>query len=241
MLLSKAIHNITKNRFVVPYTPFYRHYPFQGRPSIKSADDRGCVDFELGIFYNRVPKAANSTIVSNLVNTKLGHEIDSPQAKKIFRSPSTLSKYELEQFEGLFKFTVVRDPFSRTLSAFLDKIDRKYNQHHQKVSFKDFLKTLKEGKLHSNLHWAPQSSIFLIPFEKFQFVGRFENLNADLSTIIRHIDNQSAALHSFSRKGPPSTSANEKLRKFYDEECEELVKQMYKQDFALLEYNDSIQ
>ena len=103
MSFSHIFHNITKNRFSVPYTPFYKRYPFAGHASIKSADDRGCVDFELGIFYNRVPKAANSTVVSTLVNKKLGVEVESPKAKKLFRSPSTLSMEEVVDFDRLFK------------------------------------------------------------------------------------------------------------------------------------------
>lgn len=240
MSLSQALNKIVLNKFTVPHCPFYKKYPFQGQASIKSADDRGCVDFELGIFYNRVPKAANSTIVSNLVQTKLGHEIESPQAKKIFRSPSTLSNAEMEKFDDLFKFAVVRDPFSRTLSAYLDKIDRKFNQNGEKVSFKDFLKSLQKDKLHTNLHWAPQTSIFLVPFENFEFIGKFENLNQDLSYIISKIKDEKLS-EDFSRKGPPSTSASDKIRKFYDGECVNIMQQVFAKDFELLDYKNTIE
>lgn len=246
MFYNKTLHNILRNRYVVPHTPFYKRYPFHGSASVKSADDRGCIDFDLGIFYNRTPKAANSTIVSSLVQAKLGTEIASPQAKKVFRSPSTLSNSEVKALDGLFKFALVRDPFSRTLSAYLDKIDRKYNQKEEKVSFKDFLKNLKQGKLHSNLHWAPQTSIMLLPIKEFDFIGKFENLNQDLNFILSRITQSKSATpfinndKNFHRKGPPSTSASDKVKNYYDDECEELVKQLFALDFQILEYPNHI-
>lgn len=239
MSLSKTFNQIVLNKYVVPHRPFYKKYPFQGQASIKSADDRGCVDFELGMFCNRVPKAANSTIISKLVETKYSSERGSRQAKKVFRPPSTLSKAEVEKFSELFKFTVVRDPFSRTLSAYLDKIDRKYNQQGEKISFKAFLQELKAGKLHSNLHWTPQTSLFLIPVDEFDFIGRFENLNNDLSTIIGRIKD-TALQEEFTRKGPPSTSASDKLRKYYDAQCVELMQSLFAKDFELLGYKNTL-
>lgn len=240
MSLKKVVNKIVYNKYTVPLTPFYKKYPFQGHTSARSADDRGCIDFELGIFCNRVPKAANSTIVSNLVQLKLGEEIASPQAKKVFKTPSQLTRGELGRFDTLFKFAVVRDPFSRTLSAYLDKIDRKFNQDGEKISFKDFLKSLKNGKLHTNLHWAPQTSIFLIPFEEFDFVGKFENLNDDLAFIISKIKGKNDADSTFSRKGPPSTSASDKIKKYYDDECIKLMQELFAKDFELLDYKNTI-
>ncbi|WP_185962540.1 sulfotransferase family protein [Thalassomonas sp. M1454] len=238
--MNKVVNKLIYNKYTVSLTPFYKKYPFQGKASIRSADDRGAIDFDLGIFCNRIPKAANSTIVSNLVQLKLGEEIASPQAKKVFTTPSQLKTAELEKFDDLFKFAVVRDPFSRTLSAYLDKIDRKFNQNEEKISFKDFLKSLKAGKLHSNLHWAPQTSILLIPIEEFDFIGKFENLNDDLAFIINKIKGQESTNNDFSRKGPPSTSATDKVKKYYDSECVELMQQMYSKDFELLGYNNTI-
>lgn len=223
----------------MPYRPFYKKYPFQGLSSIKSTDDRGCIDFDLGFFCNRVPKAANSTIVTNLVELKLGNKINSKQSKKIFRTPASLSKQEVQRFEQLFKFAVVRDPFSRTLSAYLDKIDRKYNQKEQKVTFKAFLQSLKAGKLHSNLHWTPQTSLFLIPVEEFDFIGKFENLNTDLSTIIGKIKGETTE-QGFVRAGPSSTSASDKVLKYYDDECVQLMQELFAQDFELLGYKNTL-
>lgn len=244
MSFEKLLGKIIYNRYTVPLTPFYKRHPFLSPVSIKSADNRGCIDFDLGIFCNRVPKAANSTIVSNLVQLKFDKKIVSSQAKKIFRTPSQLNTNELDRFDSLFKFAVVRDPFSRTLSAYLDKIDRKFNQNGEKISFKDFLKSLKGGKLHSNLHWAPQTSIFLIPFEDFDFIGKFENLNDDWAFIMSKIKGQDATENELSIKdpinGPPATGASEKIRKYYDAECIELMQQMYSKDFELLEYRNTI-
>ena len=240
MSLKRALNKIVTNKYSIPNRPFYKKHPFQGSTSIKSTDDRGGIDFDLGIFYNRIPKAANSTIITNLVTLKLGYELHPEKGKRLFKAPSALTIEEVKKFDELFKFTVVRDPFSRTLSAYLDKIDRKYNITTEKVSFKDFLISLKKGKLYSNLHWAPQTSILLIPLDEFDFIGKFEKLNTDLSYIISRIKNETVHEFDYSKKGPPSTSATDKIAKYFDKECVELVQEMYSKDFELLDYSNSL-
>ena len=244
MSFKKTLNNVVFNKYTVPFTPFYKKHPFHGKSSIRSADDRGCIDYELGLFYNRVPKASNSTVVLNLVRLKLAEEISSKQAKGIFRKPSSLSIREVEKFETLFKFTFVRDPFSRILSAYLDKIDRCLNKNTEYsgefISFKDFLNSLKNGKLYSNLHWAPQTSILLIPLEDFDFIGKFEKLNEDLAFVMSKVKGQTLIESDFSKEGPPSTKASDKIKKYYDAECVELIQKMYSKDFELLGYNNTI-
>ncbi|MDZ7747947.1 MAG: sulfotransferase family 2 domain-containing protein [Halofilum sp. (in: g-proteobacteria)] len=105
--------------------PFYRRFPFTSPVSIRSADARGCVDLDLGVFYNRVPKAANSTVIVNLARERFGEDIPSKTAKRLFRRPAELARRELERFDELFRFTFVRNPYTRVLSAYLDKVERK--------------------------------------------------------------------------------------------------------------------
>jgi hypothetical protein len=187
--MHSAFDKLLLNGLTLPWRPFYRRYPFRSPASIRSADDRGMVDMELGFFCNRVPKAANSTVVTNLARLKFGRDVDSPDAKKMFATPARLNRAEVERFASLFKFTVVRNPYTRTLSAYLDKIERRAVRAGKESSFRDFLLQAKKTPrfLYSNAHWAPQSSLMLIPVEQFDFIGKVETLDQDLAEIKRRI------------------------------------------------------
>lgn len=235
--MHSAFDKVLLNGLTVPLRPFYRRYPFRSAASIRSADDRGMVDMELGFFCNRVPKAANSTVVTNLARLKFGRDIDSPDAKKMFTTPARLSKAEVERFPSLFKFTVVRSPYTRTLSAYLDKIERRALRAGKESSFRDFLLQAKNKQrfLFSNAHWAPQSSLMLIPVEQFDFIGKVESLNDDLAEITRRIRPElEQSLTSFKKN---ATGAGDKLRHYYDDELIALVQDLYRDDFTTFNYS----
>lgn len=236
--MHRALDKVLLNRLTVPLRPFYRKYPFTSPASIRSADDRGCVDLELGFFYNRVPKAANSTVMTNLARLKHGEDIASRAAKRMFTSPARLNAAEVARFDALFKFTVVRNPFTRTLSAYLDKVERRARREHRETSFRAFLLSLQRGKLYGNAHWAPQSGLMLIPVERFDFIGKVETLEQDLATIKRRIGpNLEQPLTSVMTN---ATGAGERLRAYYDDELVALVQDLYRQDFTSFRYDTAL-
>ncbi|MCH8544905.1 MAG: sulfotransferase family protein [Alcanivorax sp.] len=227
------------NRFTLPYRPFYRVYPYGEGVSINSADSRGMVDLELGFFCNRVPKAANSAIVTHLAQLKFGRDIDSHGAKRAFRTPGTLNRKEVDLFADLFRFTVVRNPYSRVLSAYLDKMARFPERKTSYATFDAFVERLSQDRayLHSNAHWAPQTALMLIPVEDFDFIGKVESLDQDLATITARIHGEAESFTT-SNAGPPSTGASKKLRQYYhDERLISAVRDIYQADFARLSYS----
>lgn len=231
-----ALNKALFNSLTLPFRPFYRRYPFNSKASVRSADDRGMVDLELGFFCNRIPKAANSTVVTNLAKLKFGKDIPSKQAKKMFLTPGRLSQTEVDGFDRLFKFTVVRDPFSRTLSAYLDKIERRALRAGKQSSFGDFLNALdKERYLFSNAHWAPQSALMLIPVEQFDYIGKVENLSADLAYIKQRIRPETAEPVTSMKAN--ATGAKDKLIEYYSPELIQKVRDIYRQDFEVFGYS----
>lgn len=230
-------YRLLRNRLTLPYTPFYRQYPYRNGVSINSADSRGCVDTELGFFCNRIPKAANSTVITNLAKFKLGRDILSKHAKKLFRHPSQLSAEEVAALNTLFQFTVVRNPYTRTLSAYLEKVELRFAKGRKvESSFSEFLNSLINGKLYSNAHWAPQNSLLLLPLEEFDFIGKVETLEEDMAYIrgrILKTDEASEPIKSFR---PHATGANEKLKHYYDESSIEIVRNLFREDFELFGY-----
>lgn len=234
-----APRGLLRNRLTMRYLPFYRRYPFSSPVSIASADKRGCVDLELGIFYNRVPKAANSSVVVNLAQQKLEYEIESRPAKRIFRRPSSLSREEMAGFDSLYRFTFVRNPYVRVLSAYLDKVQRKAAHGRRAMSFPEFLRRLERGALYRNAHWAPQASLLLLPVTEYDFIGRVESLERDLAAVL-------ATLQGGPVDRPPRsalgnwTGAGGRLAQYYDDDSLAIVRRLYARDFEAFGYELAI-
>lgn len=219
--------------------PFYRRYPFLHRTSIRSADDRGCIDFELGVFCNRIPKAANSSVISGLASLKAGEHVPSKPAKAMFRSPSSLTPAELDIFESLFKFAVVRNPFARTLSAYLDKVERKGKIDGYETSFPEFMDYLARGGLYRNAHWAPQSALLLMPPERYDFFGRVEAFDADMEQVYARL-REPALGYKPQSIYQNYTGASEKSRRYYTPKQVEQVRTLFQRDFELFGYEDQL-
>ena len=228
-------------------TPFYRQHPFRGQARLKSADRRGVVDFDLGFFYNRVPKAANTTIMSNLAKWKTG---GAPPAATDLRSlfpmtPARLTEEQVERFGQLFKFTFVRNPYSRVLSAYLDKIAKDDEPNRRRKmgrtssdgvpSFGDFVRWLDRDGLHEDMHWAPQSSILLVAVAEFDFIGKLENLDGDFRKVADMLggDRNDNSVHTFA---PHSSGAVDKVAEYYTKELKEIVARLYREDFDSFGY-----
>lgn len=237
--MAKPARRLLITRWTSQVFPFYRSYPFAHRTSIRSADDRGCIDFDLGVFCNRIPKAANSSVISGLASLKCGEHVPSKPAKALFRAPSSLSRSELDAFDALFKFAVVRNPFSRTLSAYLDKVERKGKIDGYETSFTDFLDYLEGGGLYRNAHWAPQSALLLIPPERYDFFGRVETFDEDMAQVYARLREPAVGFQARSIY-QNRTGANEKARRYYTARQVEQVRSLFRRDFELFGYDDQL-
>ena len=223
--------------------PFYCSYPYSGPVSLASLDSRVAIDFEHGFLYNRVLKAANTTIIATLASLK-GEDNGNP--KNLFRKPSDLTANETQQISSLFKFAFVRNPYSRTLSAYLDKIARGKRQpleltrkSGQPPAFEDFCIYLEHGGLYENPHWAPQSSVLILRPNEYDFIGRTESLGADLDIIIKRLRGDKGGNGIVDRK-THSTGANTLMRDHYTSRCESIVRSLFREDFSQFGYPGSI-
>ncbi len=227
----------------IRHAPFYVRYPYREALPVAVCDARGAIDLERRFFFNRVPKCANSTVAVKLAELKLGRVMRAGAAKKAFARPSELSAEELAAFDGFFKFTFVRNPYSRALSAYLNKIVRGKKAGYLRAadsseaapSFLDFCRYLERGGLSENAHWAPQVSLMLLPIAEFDLIGRVESLNEDLRRVLERLA-PGNALGSPDRHGPPPTNAETQLDLYYDAECAEIVERIYRRDFETFGY-----
>ncbi len=145
-----------------------------------------------------------------------------------------------------FAFLFVRNPYTRTLSAFLDKmrgpgaeklailtaLGRPAETRDEPVSFADFLRGVRQQQLTAmDRHWRPQVHQCMLDAIPFNFAGRFENLEADLRSVVERLGHSDVAHHA-----PHATKASERFAEFYDQECLDLANEIYAEDFDRLGY-----
>ena len=104
--------------------PFYRQFPNNSPASIFHLDIRGAYSPKERFFYNRVPKAANSTLMRRLSQLSSYRRSFSSGEKGQFLRPSFMGQKDVGAIISgeVFCFTVVRNPYARILSAYQDKI-----------------------------------------------------------------------------------------------------------------------
>jgi hypothetical protein len=210
---------------------------------------RTAVDRKRGFIYFRIPKAANSTVIVNLSGLDIQNGTgSSKQAKRLFKRVDTLTQSEAENLESLFYlFTVVRNPYTRFASSFLDRISRGKSPHvqkvcdalgvsrHEDIGFLDFCRYLEAGGLYKDPHWYPQVDFIRCGVDKLDFVGRVETLDTDLTQIMTRINGTAPA--GLLNWTPHATGASSKLSQLYCDESARLVARLYEHDFAAFGYS----
>jgi len=215
--------------------------------------------------YFRIPKCANSTISKTLAYydpsiSYNSHDIEVDQkgqlAKKNFSSffsANVLSTSALKK--NFFLFSFFRNPYSRILSAYLDKlannfnldINKSYNpkiktQHIKaggKLSFDGFVTYLEEGGLYVDPHWAPQVSLLPVKPSELSFLGKVETLDKDLSKLTDLLFGKGVFNKVITRQ-TRRTFADNFLSHYYTDDLEKRVYKIYQKDFDLLSYEKDI-
>jgi hypothetical protein len=155
-----------------------------------------------------------------------------------------------------FKFTFVRNPYDRLLSAWKNKIDnpdkepdgregnrqrRKISKNGERVSFEEFVNLLYEQRDSSSLfdkHWAPQHCLLLLPFIDYDFIGKIENFNDDFEYVLKKIDAKPEIIQQISMRinQTPRTRRND----FYTDDLRDKVYEIYEKDFELFGYQKEL-
>jgi hypothetical protein len=153
-----------------------------------------------------------------------------------------------------FKFTFVRNPFDKLVSAyfFIKKRQVRYSQNTIDLnSFENFIKTelMDENGEATDDHWAHQWSAVTTEDGDFfmDYVGRFENIVEDwryvanklnLPEYLPHLKPLSGFEdHTDIAKSHPNLYASGKdYRKYYTDELVEIVSNIYKKDLEVFGY-----
>jgi hypothetical protein len=107
------------------------------------------------------------------------------------------------------------------------------------LKFEDFVFGIKGTAIRDmNPHWRPQFYEAGFDCIKYGFVGRFENLESDLRSVIQRIYGANAvnSLRLSENYSPATTSATSRLKEFYTNEILAVVNDVYGCDFKEFNY-----
>lgn len=240
--------------------PWLRLHPIAAsidrRVPVEWVAKRAIVSHRYRYCYFRIPKCANSTIVQTLAtydssirtrSDKISRRDLKWSSRNLFRafawSPSSLAR-------RYFCFTVVRNPYTRLLSAYLDKIvdgvgdyrrvvDALGKNNIKEVSFPEFIEFLENGGLFANAHWTPQHALLPIGPERLSFVGRVETLDEDLRTLTGALLPHAKYVGTRSREDRRRDSQTH-LPDYYRADLAERVARLYADDFRIFGYSTAL-
>lgn len=217
---------------------------------------RSMVSNEWGYCYFRIPKSAGSTIARSLAYydpTRVYNPAEDIRGKQIKKDASYLLAAKTWSLAGLvrkyFLFTFVRNPYTRILSAYLDKIARLENTAFQStrdrvmtfsdtrrdLTFETFIRYLEKEGLYKNPHWIPQIGLLPVRVDQIHFIGKVENLDNDLRQVMNRIYGEGVYQESLTRQHGRTDSTG-KMMQYYDRKLLDRVYQLYQLDFASFSY-----
>lgn len=219
---------------------------------------------ELRLVFNRVKKAGNSSVTAflwDLAAEERGEKAQSIRAaKKSALSPRRASWLEAVEMRDYTYLTVVRNPYDRALSAFLQKVAKGESGHDSRKrrfrvvpgwgdtspkGFANFVDFLADGGLKHDRHWWPQVDLLIMPAERFDVIGRLETLSDDMARLLTLIGRDPAKAellkkpHPLEAKQPNKiTGATSKRAAYYTPALAEMVRRLYAADFETFGYPD---
>ncbi len=146
-----------------------------------------------------------------------------------------------------FKFCFVRNPYSRVLSAYLDKVVHNRDQVKQvkavlgrtmypatKISFADFVRVVVETPIGlMDTHWKNQYHHLCADVINYDFIGKFENIDSDLAEVARRAGLDIGLYRDYS---PHRSHASDLTDKYYTKTLRDMVYKKFQADFETFGY-----
>lgn len=224
----------------------------------------------LDFIYFSIPKNACSTIKVLLRSlfediNKIRTDVHDRQNSLLLRPCDIGYENFLKMLEdsSVFKFTVVRNPYSRILSAYLDKFiklpkydvegyqiflsqlvgGKEIDEYTSNISFLSFLKLINEKQPYGmNEHWRPQVIQGMIDLIDYDKIYRFESLETSLNDLVEKLkargywtEEKTLQISEFTFK-PHSTKAEQLVESYYTKECLSIFNKVYQEDIRRLDY-----
>lgn len=197
--------------------------------SLKGFDERKCI-------FVHITKCAGISVGMSLFGNLGGGHLRVTHYQLIF------SKRE---FEDYFKFTFVRNPWDRLVSAFqflkkggTNKVDRAWSQANL-TSFPDFhsfvTNWVNRKNVNSWKHFVPQYKFVCDPGSqtpKVDFVGRFECLHEDFAHVQKELGIHTSLQHLNQTEG-----SKKDYREYYTDKTRNIVADVYQEDVRIFGYD----
>jgi hypothetical protein len=173
--------------------------------------------------YFRIPKVATVSIGMILKeNTNISHE--------------SFDSYWNTNWNTYFKFSIVRNPWDRLLSCFLDKTKKsigtiwemEFYKPLSNFSFDQFIEMLTPKYISYDGHLKQQ--VELIDTNNIDYLGRFENINYDLKNIL---DTLNISVQNIPKE---NTTEHTHYHDYYNTKTRNLVYNLYKEDIEAFKY-----
>lgn len=241
------------------------------RAALRSFDYLVNIAPQFRVFYVEVPKAACSTIkylIQTAIYRERGDEVAADRIRtnrEAVHNPaggpaSSPLKIGIDEANrilsgaaGYYGFAVVRNPFTRTLSAYLNKVVNPLSHSFPDqirrfagiepggdVSYVDFLRAIesRNGSVSLDQHWRTQRSILHPEAVAYSEILRFETLRAGLGPLF---DRLAPFVTPADFPDPHNvTHAAQRAAEYYDAEAIALVRRIYQEDFAAFGYDPGL-
>ena len=178
------------------------------------------------VIFIHIPKTAGSSIRSSLKDLPLKPR--NAGIDRHFKALAIRSRVDLELFNSSFKFAFVRNPWDRQVSLYHYILKTSIHPTHEKTKLLGCFKTFvfSRAKLRfSQYSWISDKEGNLL----VDFVGRFENLEADFQTLCTKIGISTKLEH---------VNATDHLhyQHYYDDETRDLTARMHSEDIERFGY-----
>ena len=206
--------------------------------------------------YIETPKVACSTVKKVLIDAEYGFKTEPETFEYIhYREFSPLlSVQHVGNFQDflkrkdIFKFCFVRNPYTRLLSCYLDKIKNLEYQSkavltqlgeppgsQRILTFEEFVDAVYDQlPINMDPHWRTQYYQNFISGISYDFIGRFEQMDKDLHHVLDCLDIDSEKYYE--KVDVHATSAATLLEQYYTPSIVEKVYQKFKIDFDNFDY-----
>ncbi len=210
--------------------------------------------------YVETPKVCCSTIKTRLISSELNRDVSynifehihNREFSPLLNPKQVYNFAELIQSDKYFKFCFIRNPFSRLLSCYLDKICKNGDPRKKKIflqmgydpeceeqiSFKDFISCICDQPVSlMDAHWRQQYYQTFQDTIKYDYIGRFESFEKDYSHIVKTINLKE---HNKQTEIRHATSSDKILERYYTPDIISSVLRKYKIDFDYFGYTNQI-
>jgi hypothetical protein len=171
-----------------------------------------------------------------------------PAVQSPFVKPYQLPEKMLDDIlrgRGYFRFAVVRNPYARLLSAYLDKVAGKAKERKlieknlekkpdDEISFGEFIDAIVDKRIHDP-HWMPQ--VYMVG-PKLEAALHLETIADELSKLPKFLEEH--LQKTFGVRAPHATGAASRIREYYTPEIIEKVRRYYAGDFSKFGYSPDV-